>query len=60
MLKLYRRHLDTCSHKSKDSQHVKCSCPIWADGMHEGKGSRYSLDTFHWEDARRKLLEITA
>jgi integrase len=28
--------------------------------MHEGKRARYSLDTFNWEEASRKLLEITA
>jgi hypothetical protein len=28
--------------------------------MHEGKRSRYSLDTFNWEDGSRNLLEITA
>jgi site-specific recombinase XerD len=34
-------------------------CPIHVDGMHDGKRLRYSLDTFNWEDASRKLLEIT-
>jgi integrase len=60
MLKLYRRHLDTCKHKSKGAKYTKCSCPIWVDGMHEGKRSRYSLDMFNWEEASQKLLEITA
>jgi site-specific recombinase XerD len=59
MLKLYRRHLDTCKHKIKGSKYAKCPCPIWVDGMHEGKRSRYSLDTLNWEEASRTLLELT-
>lgn len=59
MLKLYRRHVPTCKHASKGTKAVKCSCPIWVDGQHEGKRTRYSLDTFNWEEANRKLLELT-
>jgi len=33
-------------------------CPIHVDGMQEGVCHRYSLDTFSWEEASRKLLEI--
>jgi site-specific recombinase XerD len=60
MLKLYRRHLDTCKHATKGTKYTKCGCPIWVDGMHEGKRDRHSMDTFNWEEASRLLLEITA
>src|ERR1019366_5336972 len=60
MLKLYRRHVRTCKNRPKGHKGSNCGCPIWADGMHEGKRRRHSLDTFNWEDASRKLLEITA
>ena len=59
MLKLYRRHVPTCKLGAKNSKTMKCTCPIWVDGMHEGKRSRYSLDTFSMEEASRKLLELT-
>ena len=59
MLKLYRRHTPTCKHIDKGSKHTKCSCPIWVDGMHNGKRVRHSMDTFNWEEASRKLLELT-
>jgi hypothetical protein len=47
MLKLYRRHYPACKHSSKGTSYTKCACPIWVDGMHEGKRTRYSLDTFN-------------
>ncbi len=59
MLKLYRRHLPTCKHAAKGSKHTKCACPIWLDGMRDGKRSRRSLDTFNWEEASKTLLELT-
>jgi integrase len=66
MLKLYRRHIQPdndghggCKHAAKGRQYTKCGCPIWIDGMHEGKRPRHSLDTFNWEVASKKLLELT-
>jgi site-specific recombinase XerD len=56
MLKIKRRHLPTCK---STKPNAKCMCPVWVDGMNEGKRTRYSLDTCNWEDASRKLLEIT-
>ena len=57
MLRIKRRHLPGCKHTK---QIAKCMCPIHVDGMHEGKRTRYSLDTSNWEEASRKLLEITS
>jgi site-specific recombinase XerD len=60
VLKLYRRHRPACKHADKGSSYAKCSCPIWVDGMLDGKRVRYSLDLFNWEDASKRLLEISA
>ena len=60
MLKLYRRHLANCKHAKKGNSYAKCSCPIWVDGMQDGKRIRYSLDEFNWEEASKRLLEINA
>ncbi len=60
MLKLYRRHVQTCKNRLKGRKGNNCGCPIWLDGMHEGRRRRHSLDTFNWEAASHKLLEITA
>jgi site-specific recombinase XerD len=57
MLKLKRRHLPACK---QTKPNAKCMCPIHVDGMQDGKRIRYSLDTFNWEEASRRLLEITA
>jgi integrase len=59
MLKIYRRHIDTCKHRAKGAKYTKCGCPIWVDGMHQGKRSRYSLDTFNWDVASKQLLKLT-
>jgi integrase/recombinase XerD len=56
MLHLKRRHLPTCKHTKINA---KCMCPIWVDGMEDGKRVRYSLDMFSWEEASKRLLEIT-
>lgn len=60
MLKLYRRHLAACKHADKGTSYAKCGCPIWVDGMRDGKRVRYSLDEFNWEEASKRLLEINA
>ncbi|MGC2210721.1 MAG: site-specific integrase [Candidatus Korobacteraceae bacterium] len=57
MLHIKRRHLPTCKQKKPNA---KCMCPVWVDGMQDGRRIRYSLDTSNWEEASRRLLEITA
>lgn len=69
MLKAYYRHVEGCEHapggtkydpKDPGTLNSKCGCPIWVDGMHEGKRCRHSLDTRNQEEAARKVLEIIA
>ena len=57
MLHIKRRHLPTCKQKKLNA---KCMCPVWVDGMQDGRRIRYSLDTSNWEEASRRLLEITS
>jgi len=47
MLKLYRRHLKECPHRSMTYR--RCRCPIWYFGSVNGKLVRKSLDTTSWE-----------
>jgi site-specific recombinase XerD len=58
MLSLWRRHTPDCPHREKGRAHMKCSCPIWADGeLRPGKRFRKSLSTRDWQRAIRKLAE---
>ena len=58
MLNLWRRHISTCTHRSKGRTHTKCSCPIWVDGEIEGRRIRHSLDTSDWQRAIRKAARL--
>src|ERR1041385_1393226 len=51
---LYRRHLKTCRHRKKGQNFAGCSCPIWIDGLLNGKRYRRALETCDWEKAERK------
>ncbi len=59
MLTLWRRHIADCPHSGKGRTVTKCSCPIWIDGILNGKRLRKSLETRDWQRAIRKaaLLE---
>ncbi|MBI3896085.1 MAG: tyrosine-type recombinase/integrase [Acidobacteria bacterium] len=51
---LYRRHLRTCRHRKKGQNFAGCQCPIWIDGILNGKRYRKALETCEWEKAERK------
>jgi len=53
MLNLYRRHLPGCTHRAKGREYMKCSCPIWCDGLLNGKRCLRSLKTRDWQRAIR-------
>ncbi len=55
MLNLYRRHTPKCPHRHKGRGHTGCSCPIWADGMRDGRRFGRSLGLRDWQRAIRKL-----
>lgn len=51
MLTIYRRHKQTCEHRSEGRKYRRCRCPIWADGFLDGQEIRKTLDTADWEKA---------
>jgi len=53
MLRLYRRHLKACPHKSM--AYRRCKCPVWAFGSVDGKRVRKALDTVSWETGEEIL-----
>lgn len=52
---LRRRHLQTCPHAAKGWNYTLCPCPIWAQGMLDGRRIRQSLGTNDWGRAERRL-----
>src|ERR1700733_10408672 len=47
MLRLHRRHLKSCLHRSLSYR--RCKCPVWVFGSQNGKRIRKALDTSSWE-----------
>jgi site-specific recombinase XerD len=61
MLTLYRRHKETCPRKADPrSEHNKCKCAIWADGILGGKDVRRSMKTRDWTKACKTAREWEA
>lgn len=60
MLKLYRRHLATCTHAPKGRVHLRCKCPIWVDGMLAGKRLHKSMKMRDWDKASGKIRDWDA
>jgi hypothetical protein len=58
MLRLWRRHLNSCAKRKKGRDWTACSCPIWCDGDLNGKRYRASLDTRDWQRSIRKLAAL--
>ncbi len=56
VLTAYRRHRSSCKHRSR---RVKgCFCPIWVQGILDGKRVRRSLDLTSWEAAQRRIRDL--
>ena len=60
MLKIFRRHLASCSHRNKGRSYRHCQCPVWVDGTLEGKRVLESLKMRSWEEANKKVLDWEA
>lgn len=56
MLTAYRRHRASCKHRSR--RYKGCFCPIWIQGVLEGKPVRRSLDLTNWEAAQKRIREL--
>jgi site-specific recombinase XerD len=52
-LKLWRRHLEGCTFRSRTE--TECDCPIWCDGRIDGRRIRHAMGTQSWDRAKRKL-----
>lgn len=59
MLTIWRRHTETCAHRAKGRDYLKCDCPLWADGYLHGKRLlRQSLGTRDMARARKKAVAL--
>jgi len=56
MLRLSRRHLKSCPHRSLTCR--RCKCPVWVFGTKNGRRIRKSLNTVNWEKGEQILLEL--
>jgi integrase/recombinase XerD len=52
MLSIYRRHRQSCKHRTKGRAHRHCECPIWVDGFLGGKELRQSTKLRSWQRAQ--------
>ena len=55
MLSPYRRHLDSCPHRSRGQHFTLCACPIWAYGRLNGSIIRQSVRTNDWQRALQRI-----
>ena len=59
MLTIWRRHTAMCPHRDKGRDHLKCDCPLWADGYVDGKRTlRQSLKTRDMTKARKRAVAL--
>lgn len=58
MLRLYRRHGRSCSHRSE--RYRRCSCPIYVEGTLRGEPVRKTLDLTSWEAASNLIAQWNA
>jgi integrase/recombinase XerC len=59
MLTIWRRHTNTCPHRTKGRDVLKCNCPLWADGYIDGKRVlRQSLKTRDMARARKHAVAL--
>jgi len=58
MLKPHRRHVKNCPHAGKGWNYTLCDCPIWCDGVLNGRRFRRSLDTSNWDRALRRISRL--
>jgi hypothetical protein len=59
MLTIWRRHTNSCPHRTRGRNVLKCNCPLWADGYIDGKRTlRQSLGTRDMARARKKAVAL--
>jgi len=56
---IWRRHTSDCPHRRKGRAHLKCSCPLWADGYTDGRRTfRQSLNTRDYARAVKRAAAL--
>jgi site-specific recombinase XerD len=61
MITIWRRHTDTCPHREKGRDYLKCNCPLHADGYINGERTlRVSLRTNDLAKARKRAVDKLA
>src|SRR5271167_3505353 len=61
MLTIWRRHTQSCPHRTRGRDVLKCNCPLWGDGYINGKRVlRQSLGTRDMARARKKAVALEA
>jgi len=58
VIKAYRRHSKTCSHR--DRNYRRCNCPIWVDLVVDKRRTLKTLKTRNWEVAQKKIRALEA
>lgn len=53
MIHIFRRHAKRCNHYQGGRGHLRCDCPIWADGRLNNKRIHKSLETNDWQTAHQ-------
>ena len=54
---IFAWHSRRCPHKTKGRAYMRCGCPLWVDGLLEGKRRLKSLKT---RDQQEALIKVTA
>ena len=59
MLTIWRRHSETCPHRDKGRDYLKCNCSLYADGYLNGKRTlKKSLRTRDMARARKRAMAL--
>ena len=58
MLTIFRRHLAECKFRTR--KYKNCQCPLWVQGVLDGRKIRKSLDLRNWEAAQRLVRDWEA
>ena len=59
MLTIWRRHTNSCPHRTRGRNVLKCNCPLWADGDVNGKRVLgQSLETRDMARARKHAVVL--
>ena len=58
MLTAHRRDLKSCEHLDKGWNYTLCNCPVWCDGIVDGKRFTKSLHTTNWDRGLRRVESL--